>query len=103
VAPALVDDEGVLEPGNAGIEAVRVALGATLNYDDEGNTITYQPAIVAKQRYEVDGDPNRIAYRYYPPEEGGEAEQLLNTATGIAWETVPTVRTQRSRQYGVGM
>lgn len=93
---------GTVDTAGANLVALKNALGATLTYDDEGNTLTFQPAVVKKQRYEVDDDPDRIAYRYIRPIDGGKDAQLLDTATGFSWEAYPQVRTQRSRQYGVG-
>lgn len=79
------------------------SMSAVLTYDDEGNTLTFAPAVVAKQKYPVpDTNPVRYAYRYIPEEDGGETAQLEDTATGIAWSPYDTLRTQVSRQYGRG-
>lgn len=94
---------GVIDTAGAALNALRVAMAQTLSYDDEGNTLTFQPAIVKKQKYFVDDDPNRVAYRYIPEANGGKDAQLADCATGFAWEILPNVRTQRSRQYGVGI
>lgn len=72
-----------------------------LEYDDEGNTITFAPAVVSKEEYDPNPSvptANHRAYRYYPT----LAEQLEHTATGITWQTYDTVRSQVSRQYGKG-
>lgn len=72
---------------------------ANLEYDDEGQTLTYVPAICSKEEYVPDpAFPQKTAYRYY----GTLAAQLARTATGFIWEPVPTVRSQTSRQYGRG-
>lgn len=77
------------------------AMSAVLTYDDEGNTLSFTPAICSLERYEVerDGIPTgRFAYRYYED----PAEQLAHTAVGVTWSPKGTVRTQVSRQYGRG-
>lgn len=74
-------------------------MGQTLVYDDEGNTISFAPVVLGKQRYNsATGlpDQNGNSYRYYPT----LAEQLNgHIARSILWEVYPQVRTQRSRQY----
>lgn len=70
-----------------------------LEYDDEGNTLSFAPVVCQKERYEVpDSDPARYAYRYYTD----PAVQLAHTMQGILWEPYDTVRTQTSRQFGRG-
>jgi hypothetical protein len=69
-----------------------------LTYNDEGNIITFIPAIVKKERYLSNPAKDRYAYRYYE----SESEQLANVATGINFDPYPTQRTQTSRQYGRG-
>ena len=79
--------------------AVATAMAAVLTYDDEGNTITFNPAVCGKEKYTPDPDkPERVAYRYYST----EATQLSHTATGILWDSYPQVRSQVSRQFGRG-
>lgn len=72
-------------------------LGATYTYDDEGNTLTYSPIVVSKEKYVVPSS-GKTAYRYYAT----EAEQAEHIATGIQWTPYDTIRTQVSRQYGRG-
>lgn len=75
---------------------VATAMSNPLTYDDEGNTITYSPAILSREEYVTpSGKP---AYRKYAT----EAEQLANAAIGIQWEHYTQVRSQVSRQYGRG-
>lgn len=81
------------------LEAAAVKLSEVLTYDDEGNTITFAPCIVSKQKYTPDPlRPDRVAYRYYPTLE----EQMQHIATGILWDYYPNVRSQTSRQIGKG-
>lgn len=81
------------------LAAVATKLGATLTYDDEGNTISFAPVIVGKQKYTPDPlRPERVAYRYYPT----LAEQLDHIATGASWDYYSTPRSQTSRQVGKG-
>jgi hypothetical protein len=72
------------------------AMGEVLTYEDEGNTVSYSPAILSRQEYAP--SPGKVAYRKYPT----EAEQLEHAAIGISWEPYNTVRSQVSRQYGRG-
>ena len=73
-------------------------MGATYTYDDEGNTLTYSPIVVSKEKYTVEGS-GKTAYRYYET----QAEQEMHIATGIQWTPYETIRTQVSRQYGRGV
>ena len=100
------DNLGAIAPGiYAAMDALADEMGAALTFDDEGNTLTYTPAVCAKQRYNPEtglADPDGTAYRYYPVADGGETAQLAKTAQGIAWQKYTTVRSQVSRQYGHG-
>lgn len=88
----------------AGLATLCERMSEVLEYDDEGNTIVFRPAVVKKQRYEVPNtNPVRYAYRYIPEEDGGEAAQLADTTTGMLWEAYPTLRSQMSRQIGRGI
>jgi len=71
-------------------------MGATLNYTDEGNALSFAPAIVSKEKYTTPS--GKFAYRYYP----SEVLQEPHTATGITWSFYPQTRSQTSRQYGRG-
>lgn len=79
------------------LQNIANAMTATLQYDDSGNTLTYIPCVVKKQRY--DTPSGRKAYRYYPT----LAEQMEHVAQGVTWTPYGTVRTQNSRQYGNGI
>lgn len=76
-------------------------LADTLAYDDEGNTLSFTPAILGRQEYNpstgLPADGTGV-YRKYPT----LVEQLEHVATGFEWQPYDTVRTQRSRQYGHG-
>lgn len=75
------------------------AMSDTLEYDDEGNTLTFQPIICGREKYSPSGNPaGPFAYKYYDT----EAEQLDHIMTSIIWSPYPEVRTQTSRQYGRG-
>jgi hypothetical protein len=71
-------------------------MSATLTYDDEGNTLSFQPCVVGREWRE--GNTGKFAYRYYET----ESEQLENVATSVTWQPYSTVRTQVYRQYGRG-
>lgn len=77
------------------------SMSEILTYDDEGNTLTFTPAVCGKQEYDPNPDnpdANHRAYRYFPT----EAEQLAKTASGVLWQAYDTARSQSSRQYGRG-
>lgn len=93
-------NNGVIDGGQLALMATTAErMSEILEYDDEGNTLTFSPAVCSKQKYIPDPEkPERTAYRYYAT----LAEQLTHTALGIVWESYPTVRSQTSRQYGRG-
>lgn len=93
-------DGGQLTPEHEALMAdLAETMSAVLEYDDEGNTLTFAPAICSKHKYVPDPlKPTKFAYEYYDT----LAEQLTHTATGIRWEIYNTARTQTSRQYGRG-
>lgn len=74
-------------------------MSEVLEYDDEGNTLSFAPIVCGKEKYAVPGSsPVRYAYRYYPTEE----DQLDHIMESIAWDNYPEVRSQVSRQFGRG-
>lgn len=82
-------------------QALATEMTATQSYTDEGNSLTFNPVIAGKQRYNpATGlpDDDGSAYRYFPD----EADQLAKLAQGFIWQLYPTVRSQTSRQYGRG-
>jgi len=79
------------------METVAGYMGDTLVYDDEGESLTYVPCIVQKEKYVV-AESGKDAYRYY----ASQATQLTHTAQGISWTPYGNVRSQTSRQYGRG-
>jgi hypothetical protein len=83
------------------MQAFAARMSANLESTVGGNTITYQPCVVKKERYAVSpGDPDTTyAYRYPV----NEADLLANLAIGVTWSAISTVRTQVSRQYGRGI
>lgn len=86
----------ILESARPALDLTAQRMSEVLTYNDEGNTITYSPCVVQKQRVVL---PNgNVIYRYYPT----LSEQLDHIATGIIWQRYDQVRTQRSRQYGTG-
>lgn len=68
----------------------------TLTYDDEGNTLTFVPAVLGLQEYTTPS--GKKAYRPYST----EAAQLEHVAQGIAYAPYDRVRSQVSRQYRRG-
>lgn len=87
------------------MDAVATAMSDTLTYDLGGASLSFIPAVCAKQRYNPVthlASPTGSAYRYYPEADGGETEQLAHTAQGVTWDKYTQVRSQVSRQYGRG-
>jgi hypothetical protein len=78
------------------MELLASVMGDTLTYDDEGNTLTYTPCVVQKEKYTTPS--GKDAYRYYAT----ESAQAPHLAVGVAWEVYDTERSQVSRQYGHG-
>lgn len=88
---------GVLESAFVtSLSYVASEMSAVLSYDDEGNTITFTPAVLSFEEYETDS--GRKAYR----KRATAALQLEHAAVGVLWQAKDTVRTQTSRQYGRG-
>ena len=95
-------EQGILQ-GSATSLCVALAakMSAVLTVDDEGNTLTFTPAVCGKHRYEPNPGaytPPRYAYEYWED----EATQMLHTAQGIVWDYYPNIRSQVSRQRGRG-
>lgn len=89
---------GVIESGAAGVMATLAdRMSAILTYDDEGNTLSFAPCVVAKQQYTPAGS-DVPAYRYYP----SLVTQMEHVGTGVLWQPYAQVRSQTSRQYGRG-
>jgi len=95
--------ETYLAPGGvltgAGITAalpLADALGETVTYDDEGNTITFNPVVLSFEKYAP--SVGKVAYRPYAT----LAAQLTHMAAGITWNYRPTVTSQNSRKVGRG-
>lgn len=80
-----------------GLDDVAEQMSRVLTYDDEGNTLSFAPAVCGKEKYATPS--GRDAYRYYAT----EAEQLAQTATGVLWTPYSTTRSQTTRQYGRGI
>lgn len=102
VNEASVGDQGILT-GSMQAACLTLAnkMSAVLTVNDEGNTLTFTPAVCGKERYEPNpGEfvPPRYAYRYYAT----EAAQMLHVAQGIVWDFYTDVRSQVSRQKGRG-
>lgn len=100
VADGKIGSGGALVPGAlTAVENLADVMDNNLEYDDEGNTLTYAPVIVHKEKYQSNSDPVRWAYRYY----ASEATQLTWLAQGFIWQPYLEARSQTSRQYGRGM
>jgi hypothetical protein len=71
-------------------------LSDTLTYDDEGNTLTFVPAVLGLVEYTTPS--GKKAYKPYAT----EVLQLEHVAQGVAYVPYTRVRSQNSRQYGKG-
>jgi hypothetical protein len=88
---------GVLNPDYVTqMETLAAAMAAPITYDDEGNTLSYNPAIVSKEKYTTPS--GKTAYKYY----ASLTLQLSHIAQGFNWEAYDHVRSQVSRQVGKG-
>lgn len=99
VGQSTVGDGGIIiGDGVTRTETLADLMGQNIEYDDEGNTITFEPVVVSKEKV-VDPVSGAVTYRYYPT----LVEQEAFLATSVLWEVYPETRTQRSRQYGQGV
>lgn len=80
----------------ANVQPLADAMSATLQYDDEGNILSYLPVTVCKEKYTTPS--GNTAYRYYSTY--NEQEPMIFPHG--AYVPYPTTRTQNSRQYGRG-
>lgn len=97
VSETFMGASGVLTSGGlTAANDLAAAMSDTLTYDDEGNTLTFVPAVLSYERVVLPG--GSVVYRKYAT----EAEQITNSAQGVLWSPYTTVRTQTSRQYGRG-
>lgn len=97
VTEAGIDDGGVIGPAFLpALQELAEAMTATLPYTDEGNSLSFAPAVVQKEKVAL--SEGRFTYRYYPT----LSEQMDHVALGVLWEAYNTVRSQTSRQYGRG-
>jgi len=97
VNESAVGNNGVFTPGGlSGLTEIASRMSEILSYDDEGNTLTFTPVVVQKEKYTTPS--GKSAYRYYLT----ESAQLAHLAQGITWSAYGEVRGQASRQYGRG-
>lgn len=98
VEEAGVDPGGVIaSAAYTTMTILATALSQTLTYDDEGTTITFQPAVVKKEKYTAPSGNDAYRYPAIPPV---DLQDIC--ALGILWQPYTQVRTQTSRQYGHG-
>jgi hypothetical protein len=94
---ATVGTGGRVNPTGIGLmNVLKNAMGQSLIFTDEGNNLTFTPAVAQKEKYTTPS--GKSAYKYYPT----EAAQAPHLGQGILWENYATVRSQTSRQYGRG-
>jgi len=78
------------------MDLLATRMSEVLSYDDEGNTLTFSPAVVSREKYTTSS--GKTAYRYYDDIE----VQLAHTAVGVVWSRQLNARSQVSRQFGRG-
>jgi hypothetical protein len=97
VPEANVGSGGLLLSGTvSALTGLGTLMDDTLTYDDEGNTLTFVPAVLGLEEYTT--PKGNRAYRIHPT----LSEQLNHVATGFTYAPYASVRTQVSRQYGRG-
>lgn len=90
-----VGDKGVIT--STGVDAmtpVAVAMSEVLEYDDEGNTLTYTPVVLSLEKHDPDAEHDDFWYKKYAT----LALQLDHTAVGITWTPKPSATTQNTRK-----
>jgi hypothetical protein len=86
-------DAGVIDGGMpALLDNLATAMSETLEYDDEGNTLTFQPCVLSLELITPVTNPRK--YKLYDT----EAEQLDHTALGVVFTAGSFVTTQNSRK-----
>lgn len=89
---------GILTGGQvAQLQLVADLMSEVLDYQDEGQEVSFTPVVVHKQPYTT--PKGRTAYRYYPT-----LEQQVdgNLAFSVIWQPYAQTRSQVTRQYGRG-
>lgn len=90
-----VQDEGELVPTFAGfVQDLADKMGDNLTYDDEGNTLTFQPVVLSFQKHDPDVDHEDFWYSKYST----NALQLDHAALGIQWTAKQYMTTQNTRK-----
>lgn len=91
------DNQGVILPAAlANLQVLANRMSESITYDDEGNVLSFVPAILKFQSYTTPA--GNTAYQKYPT----LAEQEQNMSIGFQWAPYETLRSQTSRQYGRG-
>lgn len=94
----LVGVEGIITgAGETLMLNMAAAMTNNLEYDDEGNTLTFNPVILGFEKYVVP-DSGKDAYRPYAT----EVLQSDHVAQGFLWSPKPRTSTQNSRKVGRG-
>jgi len=93
VSETYVGTGGVIESSIVdALDTLAEQMSAVLTYDDEGNTLSFTPAVLSFDEYTApSGKP---AYRPYPT----LAEQLDHAALGVVWQAKPNATTQNTRK-----
>lgn len=93
VSETYVDTGGVIVGGMvAALDNLAGAMSTPLTYDDEGNTLTYTPCVLAFEEYTApSGKP---AYRKWAT----LSVQLDHAALGVSWVAKPYSTTQNTRK-----
>jgi len=90
-----VDSGGIILTAMQGFIA---DLGALLGANLLGDTSTYRPCVISREKL-VDPETGKVTYQLYED----PAEQEEHIMTGFTWQGYTQIRSQTSRQYGRGI
>jgi hypothetical protein len=93
VSETFVNAGGLLDSGiTIPLEVLAAAMSDPLEYDDEGNAITFTPVVLSFKPASPQVDPPR--YAKYPT----LAEQLAHASVGVTWTPKAYMTTQNTRK-----
>lgn len=95
VSESFVGDAGVIT-GDLVTNLTGLAdeMSEILEYDDEGNTLSFNPCVLSLEKHDPDEDHEDFWYALYPT----LAEQLDHAALGVNWTPKAFITTQNSRK-----
>lgn len=95
VSETYVGTNGVIESAMAtALEGVAERMSAILEYDDEGNTLSFTPVVLGFEKHDPDEDHEDYWYSKWPT----NAAQLSHAAVGVTWSSKAFMTTQNTRK-----